>query len=89
MFMKAGGADLLKTGTASREVRVGITQVSVGMMRVGVGMMWVGVGITLGRVVITWSGFRVGTKQCRDNTGQFCTEKYYICVYGMHTQGHV
>eukprot|EP00731_Ephydatia_muelleri_P027892 Em0019g765a len=68
MFMKAGGADLLKTGTASREVRVGITQVSVGMMRVGVGMMWVGVGITLGRVVITWSGFRVGTKQCRDNT---------------------
>ncbi|KAL5463198.1 hypothetical protein EMCRGX_G032077 [Ephydatia muelleri] len=26
MFMKAGGADLLKTGTASREVRVGITQ---------------------------------------------------------------
>ena len=27
MFMKAGGADLLKTGTASREVRVGITQV--------------------------------------------------------------
>ena len=83
MFMKAGGADLLKTGTASREVRVGITQVSVGMMRVGVGMMrvgvgmmWVSVGITLGRVVITWSGFRVGTKQCRDNTGQFCIEKY-------------
>ena len=37
MFMKAGGADLLKTGTASREVRVGITQVSVWMMQVMLG----------------------------------------------------
>lgn len=34
-FLKAGGPDLLKSGTASRECRVGVTQVSEGH-----GMWW-------------------------------------------------
>ena len=33
-FLKAGGSELLKMGSASREVRVGITQVSDGCLGV-------------------------------------------------------